>query len=1171
MVQRPTGIPDAGHDINGALEPSNIDTSILEEYIGKEDSPEISDLDAISDIPASAGYPHAQPSSSANVNVSVSSIGHMSNAVSSGTLHHGPPSTQVPVRHGHNGPPGSQVPIRHGPPLPNPCGPSYSAHLNCNNNNGMVVPKGYLGGHCLTNIAPPIKSELKASYAPGTLPDSPPDSGSEAYSPQQVNDPHLLRTMTPENMCHVTPPSRLEHPPPPPPPPHLQGPPPPPPPLPPHPHQQQHNHHYPSMQRDMYMKAEPLMPQFTIGQGMSPGDLHHAQQSQMLHQLLQQHGADLPVHPAKKRKHSESPPNTLNAQMLNGMIKQEPGTGSVPLNPDRVQTPPWHQQGALSPGLIQDNDSLNGSYLDPNYQSIKWQPHQQNKWATLYDANYKELPMPTYRVDADKGFNFSVGDDAFVCQKKNHFQVTVYIGMIGDPKYVKTSEGLKPLECFYLKLHGVKLEALNQSINIEQSQSDRSKRPFNPVMVNLPPEQVTKVTVGRLHFSETTANNMRKKGKPNPDQRYFMLVVALQAHAQNQNYTLAAHISERIIVRASNPGQFESDSDVLWQRAQLPDTVFHHGRVGINTDRPDEALVVHGNVKVMGSLMHPSDIRVKDDIQEVDTTEQLKRISRMRLVHYNYKPEFADTVGLENTSETGVIAQEVREILPEAVKDTGDIVFTSGKTIDNFLVVNKERIFMENVGAVKELCKLTDNLETRIDELERWSHKLAKLKRLDSMKSTVSSGAFSQAGSQFSRAGSVPHKKRPPKIASKAPSVVTDQACISQRFLQGTIIALVVIMAFSVVSMSTLYVLSYRNEEDFMDIEGSFAVPTTCLLALFRHRGPGVPVALCPRSSGNIDKNQIMFSTAASSNTPGDGPPSQHATTRGPDSLYGLSAHSIVVCFNPPCFSMCCSVPNNVSSAAASETTTTVTTNRTDQSLVSLLPVTNIKAKSRGITGKVASHTKWPKTSERSRGFGSPNASPSSPFTHIQGKSKYISNLPLTHNSFLPGLARQQRSISQPDAKEESGTGSTNQDGTAPVLQSVSLVESNVAIIPQACAAGDECRTGNITYRIPISKFTSVNTNLTLEMNASSLVSGYFCGLTSSNPCQQTVVNTDTISDTTPKQATTYHWPVVMMPFQEFTYHFRLARPGQANCSTAVEQMSSLFTDYYFQFYWICE
>lgn len=123
-------------------------------------------------------------------------------------------------------------------------------------------------------------------------------------------------------------------------------------------------------------------------------------------------------------------------------------------------------------------------------------------------------PMPTYRVDADKGFNFSLADDAFVCQKKNHFQVTVYVGMLGDPKYIKTSDGLQPIDCFYLKLNGVKVrrgkivnmtsalqiisstvfsflfyfsvywqvEAVNQSISVEQSQSDRSKRPFKPVM-----------------------------------------------------------------------------------------------------------------------------------------------------------------------------------------------------------------------------------------------------------------------------------------------------------------------------------------------------------------------------------------------------------------------------------------------------------------------------------------------------------------------------------------------------------------------------------------------------------------------------------------------------------------------------------------------------------------
>lgn len=41
MAHASTSSPLAGHDINGALEPSNIDTSILEEYISKEDSPDM--------------------------------------------------------------------------------------------------------------------------------------------------------------------------------------------------------------------------------------------------------------------------------------------------------------------------------------------------------------------------------------------------------------------------------------------------------------------------------------------------------------------------------------------------------------------------------------------------------------------------------------------------------------------------------------------------------------------------------------------------------------------------------------------------------------------------------------------------------------------------------------------------------------------------------------------------------------------------------------------------------------------------------------------------------------------------------------------------------------------------------------------------------------------------
>ena len=45
--------------------------------------------------------------------------------------------------------------------------------------------------------------------------------------------------------------------------------------------------------------------------------------------------------------------------------------------------------------------------------------------------------------------------------------------------------------------------------------------------------------------------------------------------------------------------------------------MFHTGKVGINTDTPDEALHVNGNVKVMGAIMQPSDKRVKEDITKV--------------------------------------------------------------------------------------------------------------------------------------------------------------------------------------------------------------------------------------------------------------------------------------------------------------------------------------------------------------------------------------------------------------------------------------------------------------------------------------------------------------------------------------------------------------------------
>lgn len=99
---------------------------------------------------------------------------------------------------------------------------------------------------------------------------------------------------------------------------------------------------------------------------------------------------------------------------------------------------------------------------------------------------------------------------------------------------------------------------------------------------------------------------------------------------------------------------------------------------------------------------------------------------------------------------------------------------------------------MENIGAVKELCKVTDNLETRIDQLERINRRLSKLKRGDSLKSTstVSSTKFGQQTNKCLKHHC--HKE--------------SELC-SNKFIQIIIVVLVLIMAFCLAAITTLYLM----------------------------------------------------------------------------------------------------------------------------------------------------------------------------------------------------------------------------------------------------------------------------------------------------------------------------------------------------------------------------
>lgn len=100
--------------------------------------------------------------------------------------------------------------------------------------------------------------------------------------------------------------------------------------------------------------------------------------------------------------------------------------------------------------------------------------------------------------------------------------------------------------------------------------------------------------------------------------------------------------------------------------------------------------MVHGNLKITGHIIQPSDIRAKKNIIECDTAKQLRNVQRLRVVRYDYEPSFASQLNrTSENSDTGVIAQEVAEILPEAVSPAGDLILDNGTSIDNFLVVNK--------------------------------------------------------------------------------------------------------------------------------------------------------------------------------------------------------------------------------------------------------------------------------------------------------------------------------------------------------------------------------------------------------------------------------------------------------------------------------------------------
>ncbi|KAH7713507.1 CBR-PQN-47 protein [Aphelenchoides avenae] len=165
----------------------------------------------------------------------------------------------------------------------------------------------------------------------------------------------------------------------------------------------------------------------------------------------------------------------------------------------------------------------------------------------------------------------------------------------------------------------------------------------------------------------------------------------------------------------------------------------------------------------------------------------------------------------------GVIAQELAEVLPDAVVDNGE-----------FLTVDDARIFYDTVAAAQELYRLTGNLEHKLGHVEKVSQKLAKFAQKRRQLGSVASGL--SGISSWINATDGEHKCQSisgslPSLASSAPSDDFHHSSPRRRkrhnndpwrgpnstAIQRTIVALVGVMALCLVTMCTLYVIDWYN------------------------------------------------------------------------------------------------------------------------------------------------------------------------------------------------------------------------------------------------------------------------------------------------------------------------------------------------------------------------
>ena len=120
------------------------------------------------------------------------------------------------------------------------------------------------------------------------------------------------------------------------------------------------------------------------------------------------------------------------------------------------------------------------------------------------------------------------------------------------------------------------------------------------------------------------------------------------------------------------------------------------GNVGIGTTSPAQKLHVNGDAVVEGFLADPSDVRLKKNVQPLENA--LANILSLQPVRYQYRTNTFGEFDLPQSNQTGLLAQEVANVIPEVVLENA----LKDEEGENYMGVDYKRIVPHLIGAIKE-------------------------------------------------------------------------------------------------------------------------------------------------------------------------------------------------------------------------------------------------------------------------------------------------------------------------------------------------------------------------------------------------------------------------------------------------------------------------------------